>query len=122
MSYTFCINIFIKNANVWPGQGRAGQLINIHINHTLHVTWPLGYYNCWPRLGEHQLAIGTMYIRVPTIRPIRASRYSAHDSLKYTTATAFAIRFHALFSGREQISKMCTNVQSLFATPPPPLF
>jgi len=28
MAYTFCTNIFIKNINIWPGQRRAGQLVN----------------------------------------------------------------------------------------------
>jgi len=27
MVYTFCINILIKNTNLWPGQRRVGQLV-----------------------------------------------------------------------------------------------
>jgi len=29
MAYQFCTNILIKNANLWPGQRRVGQLVLI---------------------------------------------------------------------------------------------
>jgi len=85
------------------------SLYSLHVYNNIIICitiYALGYYNCWSRLGSgHTSHSYRYYSCTHNTSRIRASRCSAHDSLKYTTAAAFAIHFHALSSGREWISK-----------------